>query len=109
MFDRDETLPVAAGRWYHLVATSDGRVLRLYVDGLDGRGYVERAATDLPATGSTALGQGRDDAEWTIGRAGNAGDPADWLRFWGWIDEVRISDIARQPQEFLFAPRDEKP
>lgn len=36
--------------------------------------------------------------------AGNAGDPADWLRFWGWIDEVRISDIARQPQEFLCAP-----
>ena len=70
---------------------------------------MERAATDLPATGSTALGKGRDNAEWTIGRAGNAGDAADWLRFWGWIDEVRISDIARQPQEFLFAPRDEQP
>jgi len=100
-----EDLPVEAGRWYHLAATSDGRVLRLYVDALDGRGYVERAAKELPATGSTALGKGRDDAEWTIGRAGNAGDPADWLRFWGWIDEVRISDVARRPEEFLFAPR----
>ena len=98
-----------AGRWYHLAATSDGRVLRLYVDVLDGRGYVERAATDLPATGSTALGKGRDNAEWTIGRAGNTGDPPDWLRFRGWIDEVRISRAARQRQESLFAPRDEQP
>jgi hypothetical protein len=101
-----EDLPVEAGRWYHLAATSDGRTLRLYVDALDGRGYVERAAKELPATGSTALGKGQDDAEWTIGRAGNAGDPAGWLRFWGWIDEVRISDIARGPAEFLFAPKD---
>jgi hypothetical protein len=102
-----EDLPVEAGRWYHLAATSDGRALRLYVDALDGRGYVERAAKELPATGSTALGKGQDNAEWTIGRAGNAGDPADWLRFWGWIDEVRISDVARGPAEFLFAPKDQ--
>lgn len=100
-----EDLPVEAGRWYHLAATSDGRALRLYVDALDGRGYVERAATELPATGSTALGKGQDTAEWTLGRAGNAGDPADWLRFHGWIDEVRISDIARKPNDFLFAPK----
>ena len=60
---------------------------------------------ELPATGSTALGKGQDDAEWTVGRAGNAGDPADWLRFCGWIDEVRISDVAREPAEFLFAPK----
>ena len=42
--------------------------LRLYVDALDGRGYVQRASQELPATGSTALGKGRDNAEWTIGR-----------------------------------------
>ena len=101
-----EDLPVEAGRWYHLAATSDGRVLRLYVDALDGRGYVERAATQLPADGSTALGKGKDNAEWSIGRAGNAGDPADWLRFWGFVDEIRISDVARAPGEFLFAPRE---
>ena len=100
-----EDLPVQPGRWYHLAATSDGRTLRLYVDALDGRGYVQRAATDLPTTGSAALGKVKDNAEWTIGRAGNAGDPADWLRFSGWIDEVRISDVAREPEEFLFTPR----
>lgn len=100
-----EDLPGQVGRWYHLAATSDGRVLRLYVDALDGCGYVLRAAKELPHSGSTALGKGQDKAEWTLGRAGNAGNPADWLRFWGWIDEVRISDIARQPTEFLFAPK----
>ena len=86
------------------MAAGDGRVVRLYVEVLDGGGYVERAAA-----GSTALGKGRDNAEWTIGRAGNTGDPPDWLRFRGWIDEVRISRAARQRQESLFAPRDEQP
>jgi hypothetical protein len=100
-----EDLPVEAGRWYHLAAASDGRTLRLYVDALDGQGYVQHAAAELPATGSTALGKGQDNAEWAIGRAGNAGDPLDWLRFWGWIDEVRISDIARGPKQFLFSPQ----
>jgi len=100
-----EDLRIETGRWYHLAATSDGRALRLYVDALDGRGYLQRAVQELPATGSTALGKGQDDAEWTIGRAGNAGNPADWLRFWGWIDEVRVSDIARNPADFLFSPK----
>lgn len=103
-----EDLPVEAGRWYHLAATSDGRMLRLYVDVLDGGGYIERAATVLPADGSTALGKGKDDAEWSIGRAGNEGDAGDWPRFLGWIDEIRVSDIARQPREFLFAKKDKE-
>ena len=96
--------PVAeAGRWYHLAAVSDGRQLRLYVDALDNRGYVLRTAKDLPATGSTALGRGEDDAEWAIGRGDNVKLPQQ--QFIGWIDEVRISDIARGPADFLFAPR----
>ena len=39
-----------------LLAGSDGawQVLRSSVDVLDGHGYVERAVTDLPATGSIA-------------------------------------------------------
>ena len=59
---------VEANHWYHAAATSDGRALRLYVDALDGRGYLLRASTELPGEGSTALGKGDDDAEWSIGR-----------------------------------------
>jgi hypothetical protein len=96
--------PVAeAGRWYHLAAVSDGRQLRLYVDALDNRGYTQRAVKDLPTTGSTALGKGEDDAEWAIGRGDNVKLPQQ--QFIGWIDEVRISDIARGSADFLFAPR----
>ena len=98
-----EDLAVEAGRWYHLAAASDGRTLRLYVDATDGRGYLLRTACTLPESGSTALGKGQDDAEWTIGRAGKMGDPNTWPRFAGWIDEVRISDETLEPAEFLFA------
>jgi hypothetical protein len=94
---------VETNRWYHVAATSDGRTLRLYVDILDGRGYLLRASADLPAQGSTALGKGADDAEWSIGRGRNGTDPGQ--RFHGLIDEVRLSDVALSPSGFLFAPK----
>ena len=79
--------------------------MRLYVDRNDGQGYRLQAQTALPKTGSTALGCGRNDAEWSIGRGRDqaTGGPGEY--FEGWIDEVRISDVAREPAEFLFAPK----
>jgi hypothetical protein len=95
-------LSLEEGRWYHLAATSDGQDLKLFVDRQDGRGYQLQAAAGLPRTGRTALGKSSDDASWSIGRGlGPGGMPGEWLQ--GWIDEVRISDTARQPDEFLFA------
>ena len=95
-----------ASRWYHVAATSDGRTLRLYVDALDGRGYLLRASTKLPDQGSTALGKGDDDAEWSIGRGRGGIYPGKC--FHGLIDEVRICDVALGPSEFLFAPRESR-
>jgi hypothetical protein len=100
-----EDLAIEARRWYHTAATSDGRTLRLYVDTLDGRGYLLQAATSLPAHGSTALGKGTNDAEWAVGRGGNESEDQVGPQFHGWIDEVRISDIARGPKDLLFAPK----
>ncbi len=94
---------VEANRWYHAAATSDGRTLRLYVDVLDGRGYLLRASTELPGDGSTALGKGDDAAEWSIGRGWR--DSHAHNRFQGLIDEVRISDVALTPSEFLFSSK----
>jgi hypothetical protein len=100
-----ERLSIAAGHWYHMAATSDGRVLRLYVDANDGRGYQLQATSALAATGNTALGVGDDEAEWSIGRGkSRSGQPTAW--FQGSIDEVRISDGALRPSEFLFAGRE---
>jgi hypothetical protein len=98
-----DDIPVVEGHWYHVAATSDGRTLRLYVDALDGRGYQPRASAELPGTGSTALGKGEDSCEWSVGRGHAKGRVAD--RFSGLIDEVRVSDIALPPGEFLFATR----
>ena len=96
-------LPLKASHWYHLAATSDGSSLRLYVDAGDGLGYRLQAETALPKTGSTALGCGSRDAEWSIGRGRNAATGYPGEPFLGWIDEVRISNVARRPDEFLFA------
>ena len=96
-------LPVAVNAWYHLAASSDGRMPRLYVDRLDGRGYQLHASAALPVTGSTALGKGNDACQWAIGRGKAAGYPAECYE--GCIDEVRISDVARSPEELLFVAK----
>ena len=98
-----EQLPLEMGRWYNLAATSDGRTLRLFVDLRDGQGYRLQAQTALPKTGSLALDRGTGDAEWSIARGRNPvnGTPGEF--FEGWIDEVRISDMALEPAQFLFA------
>ncbi len=110
---RCTTLAVEKDRWYHVAATSDGAVLRLYVDSLDGDGYRLVASTNLPKTGSTALARGVWPADtkdrmghpyiWSVGRGYYDGRVTDW--FQGWIDEVRICDVALPPEAFLFAKR----
>jgi hypothetical protein len=109
-------LTVEENRWYHVAATSDGEQLKLYVDVLDGSGYRLRSATSLPKTGSTALVRGIWPANapphlgfpsiWSVGRGFYDGQVQDW--FQGWIDEVRICDVALAPADFLFAKRPEK-
>ena len=93
---------VRANQWYNLAAVSDGATLKIYVDSCGGNGYQLRSVTDLnpQGAGSTALGCSNPDAEWSVGRGCG---PSEW--FQGWIDEVRISDVARQPDAFLFAAR----
>jgi hypothetical protein len=99
-----DKLQLQRNHWYHAAATSDGRVLRLYVDAEDGQGYRLQAAKELAATGNTALAVGSEAAACSIGWGKNGdGRPAAW--FEGLIDEVRASDVARQPGEFLSAPK----
>jgi alpha-L-fucosidase len=104
-----ESLLVATDTWYHLAATSDGRDLRLYVDRNDGRGYRLEARCRLPAVGSTALDAGSGNAEWSIGRGRDPIDGMPGESFVGWIDEVRISDVALEPGKFLFAKATAQP
>ncbi|HYO25274.1 MAG TPA: LamG-like jellyroll fold domain-containing protein [Lacipirellulaceae bacterium] len=108
----DPTGALALNTWYNVAAVSDGTTLSLYKD--SGAGYQLVNSLALMATdarlnyddgGSTSAG----DAQWgwTIGRGryGGATGQGDghvdrWL---GSIDEVRISDSALTPSQFLFA------
>jgi hypothetical protein len=99
-------LAVRENQWYHLAAVSNGQTLRLYVDARDSRGYQLRATTALdPKKHGSAMGGTGPNAEWSVGRGRVNSFPSEW--FQGWIDEVRISDVARKPEEFLFAPKDQ--
>lgn len=97
------TDPTAMGRFYNFAATSDGTFLNLYVDG------VLVASTDMTGTssdtrlsnGSTGTASGSDwtAGVWTVGRGLYNGAHND--RAYGLIDEVRISDTALTPSQFL--------
>jgi Concanavalin A-like lectin/glucanases superfamily/PEP-CTERM motif len=99
----------AAGHWYNIAAVSDGVLLSLYLDSVDDTtiGYQLVAQTDMTVSGSpntaltAGLGSGADwtAGNWTVGRGLYAGGHGD--RAYGFIDEVRISDSALTPDQFL--------
>lgn len=91
--------------WYNLTATSDGSILKLYVN------YVLVGTNDMTTSGSPnrALAKGTTSGTdwtaggWSVGRGLYAGGHTD--RAFGFIDEVRISNTALTPAEFLTTPR----
>ncbi|HER35406.1 MAG TPA: hypothetical protein ENO19_08080, partial [Halothiobacillaceae bacterium] len=97
--------------WYSMAATSDGRYLRLYLYEHENpaAGYQLIAETDMtvvnPGSTDTALDAGAGSGTYwqagdiSVGRGMYAGDHTD--RFYGYLDEVRISDRALAPSEFL--------
>jgi hypothetical protein len=70
-------------QWYHIAATYDGTLMRVYVDG-----QLIGTRTSLSEPGAY------DSSSIYIGR---------WSNFWfpGQLDEIRISDIARDPDWIL--------
>ncbi|AQT69108.1 hypothetical protein STSP2_02295 [Anaerohalosphaera lusitana] len=97
--------------WYSMTAVSDGQTLSLYLleHGTD-YDYRLIAQTDLTESGSTntALTAGAGDGgdwdagNWTVARGLYGGGHGD--RAWGYMDEIRISDSALNPTEFLARP-----
>lgn len=86
--------PVVTGKWYNIAAVDSGTTLSLYLDSSDGAGYVLQGS--IPSAGLVSL-----DSTWTVGRGMFNGGVTDW--FDGRIDEVRISDTALSPSQFLFS------
>jgi hypothetical protein len=93
---------VVGNRWYHLAATSDGTTFIFYVDGVEVARKVLTASADTRlSNGSNGSAGGGDWApgNWTVFRGMWFGGHTD--RWFGYIDEVRISDTALTPAEFL--------
>jgi hypothetical protein len=87
-------------QWYYVAAVATDTTLSLYLD--SGSGYVLQGST--PINGAIFQGNPANplwDASWTVGRGQFAGNPADWWD--GVIDEVRITNSALTPSQFLFA------
>lgn len=90
--------------WQHVAAVSNGSTLTVYLD--NGSGYTAVASSAL-GTGNTALSAGAGDGgDWdagvfSVGRGLYGGGHGD--RAYGLIDEIRISDVALSPSQFLNA------
>lgn len=110
-----DTASLALNHWYNVAAVSDGTNLFLYKDSTDGNGYqlvrtVAETSTNTALavpTGAYATMSDGSTWAWSVGRGryGTSANPADDHvdRFYGYIDEVRISDTALLPSQFLFA------
>ena len=86
------------GHWYNIAATSDGSTLKLYVN----NALVASSAittTDARLAIGTTSGGDWHAGGWSVGRGLYGGGHTD--RGYGYIDEVRISDTALTPTQFL--------
>jgi len=75
--------PLPAGRWVHLAATFDGKIMRLYMDGIE-RGTMERPGEVRPNGSPLVLGNYE------------VGHPA---HFTGLLDDVRLYRRVLTPEE----------
>lgn len=91
--------------WYNLAAVSDGETLKIYVNNRI-VAVTDLTISDSPnralAVGSTSE-SGYTAGAWSVGRGLYAGGHTD--RAYGFIDEVRISNSALSPGQFLAASR----
>ena len=95
---------VTTGQWYNMVGVSDGSTMSLYLDNK----LLKQVDLTLSGSANTALALGAasggdwESGTWSIARGLYAGGHGD--RWMGLIDEVRISDNALNPSEFLGVP-----
>jgi len=108
----DTTGPIATNTWYNVAAVSDGATLSLYKDSGAGYQLVNSMAltpgdTRLNYDDNNSTTVGDTQWGWTVGRGryggSDAQDGGHVDRWFGAIDEVRISDVALKPNQFLFA------
>lgn len=97
---------IAISNWYHVAVTYNGQPntpnnLRFYWTRVENTRTEADLLASLRMTNSLPTGA----ADWAIGNEGRAafGTTDNWV---GFIDEVRLSSVARGPAEFIFHPQD---
>lgn len=89
----------STGTWYNVAAVSDGTTLQLYANG----SVVATADLSGSADPSMAIGNGDggdwNAGAWTVARGLFDGNHVD--RGYGFVDEVRLTEGALSPNEFL--------
>lgn len=103
------------GKWHAVAATSDGDTLSLYAKNLTNGdaaftlvGTLDISASPNPALSTGAGGAGHWSAgNFTIARGLYNGNHAD--RFYGHIDDIRLSDGALAADQFLYSTAPQTP
>ena len=88
-----------AGQWYHIAIVSDGQTIDMYVDQLDGNGYQKVGTLDISSQSVADNAIATPNSDWTFGRGWWNNSNVDHMD--GWLDDVRFSDTALLPSEFL--------
>lgn len=114
--DPNNTLDaISIEQWYHIVAVSDGKVARLYLDTVgvsDGYVLVAEETLDPNRDNRLAIHHNFDPnaacnepvlgcQAWSVGRGFYGGGHVD--RWIGVVDDVRITEGALTPTEFLYS------
>ena len=89
-----------ANQWYNLVLTSDGYTLTMYCDKLDSNGYQVVGMLDISSQTPAENALAETNSSWTFGRGWYNGNLVDQIQ--GFLDNVRFSDQALDPTEYLF-------
>ena len=96
-------------QWHAVAATSDGKTLSLYVKNITSgaTSYTLLGTLDISSSSNSSLTTGAGDgSSWdagvfTIGRGLYGGNHTD--RFFGYIDDVRLTQEALSPASFLYS------
>lgn len=92
-------LPVT-NQWYRLAVTSDGITLRMYLD--NGSGFTEIGSLDISVQSVADNALAATNYNWTFGRGWYGGSFVDHID--GYLDNIRFSEAALTPDQFLGAP-----
>lgn len=92
------SLGIKTGIWYNIAAVCDGSTAQLYLKEKDDLTY--KIIGSINGVSGGALYN--QDSFWAVGRGMSIGGISDWVD--GSIDEVRLTDSALPPAQFLGSP-----